>query len=315
MAREKKVFNGKHETAHAWAQQSQNEGREGARVLRIFFEGPTIYSYGRNFPIATFHQKKGAARVVLFTLRSYSNTTSAHIQAAQGAITGETVIYCYNPEEAARGMHRSNMERWESVARAAALNLPECRKPERHLAVISNARREMERYAAYFKCGVKKYKFRYIYVESKDGGTKATEAEIKAKAKAEKERAARVASALATQIKLFRSFEQETVDADHTFTYLRDDLIGGFIQTSKGVRIPMPEALKAWAQLKEIQADPNHRTYDIGGKPFQIFGHSLRAASNTEFTVGCHRITFSELDDVAKGAGFICEPYTMKEEA
>ncbi len=312
MAREKKTFSGKHDTAHAWAQQSQNEGREAARVLRIFFEGPTIYSYGRHFPIATFHQKKGKARVVLFTTRSYSNTTAAHIQAARGAIFGEMIIYCCDPEAAARGNHSENMQYWENKAHEAALSLPKSRKPENWLSVIASARREMERYAEYFKCGVKKYKFRYLYVESKDGGTKATEAEIKANAKAEKERAARIASALELEIKLFRSFQRETVDADHTFTYLRADLIGGYVQTSKRVRIPMPEALKAWAKLKDIQADPIHRTYGMGEKPFQIFGYSLRAASASEFTVGCHRITFKELDDVAKAAGFTMQ--AMKQE-
>jgi hypothetical protein len=312
MAREKKTFSGKHDTAHAWAQQSQREGREAARILRIFFEGPTIYSYGRHFPIATFHQKKGAARVVLFTTRTYSNTTSAHIQAARGAISGETIIYCRNPEDAARGNHSENMQYWENKAHEAAFLLPKSRKPERLLGGISNYRREMERYAEYFKCGVKKYKFKFLYIESKDGGTKATEAEIKAKAKAEKERAARIASALKNEIEAFRARDTDTVQADHTFTYLRHNTASGDVETSKRVRIPYGEACKAWDTLKKGQAEA------MQGKPVptfeRIFGYPLRALTATEFTVGCHRITFAELDNLAKAAGFLCEPYTMKSE-
>ena len=52
--------------AHVWAQQGQDFGRSNNGNL--YFEGPTIFSYGSHFPIASFTDLRvGARRVVLFT--------------------------------------------------------------------------------------------------------------------------------------------------------------------------------------------------------------------------------------------------------
>lgn len=60
------------ELVHVGASQSQQEGRNSNGSL--FFEGATIYSYGRHFSIARFV----APGVVLFNGSSYSNTTAKH---------------------------------------------------------------------------------------------------------------------------------------------------------------------------------------------------------------------------------------------
>lgn len=41
-----------HMVAHVWAQQNQPHGRSGNG--QFFFDGPTIYSYRRSYPIAHF---------------------------------------------------------------------------------------------------------------------------------------------------------------------------------------------------------------------------------------------------------------------
>ena len=78
------------EVAHVWAQQNQNEGRNPGGSF--YFYNKTIYSYGRHFPIATFHDS-GA---VLFTTQGYSNTTSRHISHVCSAISHKTVVYMKN---------------------------------------------------------------------------------------------------------------------------------------------------------------------------------------------------------------------------
>lgn len=70
----KHVFNTS-EVAHIWAAQSQQSGRNAQG--NFYFEGQTIYSYGRHFPIATI-----VGNDVLFTDKSYSNTTAKHISKA-----------------------------------------------------------------------------------------------------------------------------------------------------------------------------------------------------------------------------------------
>jgi hypothetical protein len=66
----RKTLRNNQEVAHVWASQSQSEGKCG----NMFFEGPSIFSYGHHFEIARI-VKPG---VVLFNDRSYSNSTSKH---------------------------------------------------------------------------------------------------------------------------------------------------------------------------------------------------------------------------------------------
>lgn len=48
----KRVFSSHSQLAHVWAQQTQPGGR--ASDNRMFFDGKTIFSYGRHWPIAHF---------------------------------------------------------------------------------------------------------------------------------------------------------------------------------------------------------------------------------------------------------------------
>jgi len=82
----KHVFSSHSEVCHIWAQQTQNDGRAAS----IFFEGQTIYSYGRHFPIATIEGND-----VFFTLRGYSNSTAKHKNYAHRAITHKNIIDCF----------------------------------------------------------------------------------------------------------------------------------------------------------------------------------------------------------------------------
>lgn len=59
------------EIAHIWAHQRQDEARNSGG--NFYFNGPTIYSYGGHFPIASLSGKH--PNVVYFTTRGYSNTT------------------------------------------------------------------------------------------------------------------------------------------------------------------------------------------------------------------------------------------------
>jgi hypothetical protein len=203
MARIRETFNGKDAVAHAWSRQDQERGREADKTGgRIFFEGPTIYSYGHHFPIATFFQRKGAEKVVLFTTREYSPTTSAHISAARGAVSHHRIIYCQSPTDAERGIHGDNMRDWETRAQVWANKLAKATKPEKYLSEISKLRAQMQEYADYFKISKLSYKatggkltrFRYLMIESKEGGVKAIAKEIAARRayeKAQKERKAK----------------------------------------------------------------------------------------------------------------------------
>jgi len=71
----RKVFSSHSEVAKVWAQRSQSEGR----ATNVFFEGDTIYSWGRHFAMARWfkHEQTGEP-AVLVTTDSYSVSTSKH---------------------------------------------------------------------------------------------------------------------------------------------------------------------------------------------------------------------------------------------
>lgn len=60
------------EVCHVWAQQNQSEGYGSKK--NIFFEGRTIYSYGRHFPMATFINPD----LIMINSDSYSVSTTRH---------------------------------------------------------------------------------------------------------------------------------------------------------------------------------------------------------------------------------------------
>lgn len=78
----KKVFQNSM-VAHIWAQQEQEEGRSNNG--QFYFNGPTIYSYGSHWPLATFID--GGSRV-LINNDHYGVTTSKHAGYVRQAIRG-----------------------------------------------------------------------------------------------------------------------------------------------------------------------------------------------------------------------------------
>lgn len=323
MARIRETFKGKDAVAHAWARQGQDRGREADRIGgRIFFEGPTIFSYGHHFPIATFFRRnKNAEKVVLFTTGSYSSTTAQHIWAARAAVSHFRFLYCLKPLQAAAGDHADNMRDFESNAQSIALKLAKAIKPERYIEAIAKERARMEEYAAYFGIGIKKYKFKYLFLESKEMAKAKTSKEIaEAKKAAEamrikreafaREEAARHAKRMETERAEFYAFERDTVH-NAEFTYLRFQPNEREIETSKGVRIAYNDGREHWAHLKTLQEAAQK------GEPIAIHhhdfeGYQLRAVDAEQFEIGCHKITFAELDRVALECGYAREPYTME---
>ena len=131
MARIKHIFP-RDELAHVWLRQSQDEGRSAGRG-QMYFDGDTIYSYGSHFPIAMIFKAPNGEEVILFTTRTYSNTTARHIAAVKSACNAShrRTIYCSRPDvcrlpsdhERNLSVFRSEMD--ESIAKHAKARKPE----------------------------------------------------------------------------------------------------------------------------------------------------------------------------------------------
>lgn len=85
------------EVAELWAKQTQPKARNATRSF--YFDGPTIYSYGEHFPVATWIRNKAGTQAVVMTSNSYSMTTAKHIGTVSHA------IYKLDPD-LARGIFR-----------------------------------------------------------------------------------------------------------------------------------------------------------------------------------------------------------------
>lgn len=82
------------EVARLFATREQSEARSGNG--HFFFNGPTIYSYGRHFPIAR-HVEHGGQKAVLFTTQGFSNSTAVMMGQTRAALKGQTIFEVPNP--------------------------------------------------------------------------------------------------------------------------------------------------------------------------------------------------------------------------
>jgi hypothetical protein len=117
------------QVAHLWANKAQTNAK--SHTKQFYFEGDTIYSYGKHFPIARltginvktnvgnrdihygqFGEKTAYSlrEVVLFTTKSYSNTTAKHKCLVNRALSQDpryTVLYV---ENVTQGTEKQNLQ-------------------------------------------------------------------------------------------------------------------------------------------------------------------------------------------------------------
>lgn len=134
---------------HVWYYQEKESGKGS----HMFFEGKTIYSYGRHFPIACLHND-----VVLFTTDTYSMTTQRHISFVLRAIPSfAQIIYCKHPDEASNGYHTKNMESYKRQLESIKKDLGRARKKEPHLQNLASTYNQLAAYCTYFKLDISEF--------------------------------------------------------------------------------------------------------------------------------------------------------------
>lgn len=289
--------------AHVWAQQSQPEGRGS----NFFFDGPTIYSYGRHFPIASFIKNDKGLPAVLFTDQDYSVTTSRHKHYTRQALPrGVRIFTVHHVFDGVGGMwsHKSNMERF-AIRLADALHTvtkPRIRSHTREAAVaeaLDIVTRSNE-YADFFKLQkswrLKKPNFEPGFVER-----------LRTNAAAAKEKAARKVALLEKAAFAKAAVElQEWLDGvprecprllaltDNKSARLVVSKFGDVVKTSLGAEVPLADARRAVAFIQACRTrgrswERNGETCPVG--LFQI--DTIDASGNIK--AGCHRIDWSEI--------------------
>jgi hypothetical protein len=333
MAKRMKFVHTPDMVAHLWAHQTQPSARNSGRG-NFYFEGATIYSYGRHFPIA----RHADANTILFTTRGYSNTTARHIGDVRRAIPdSKRVFLVHNPCAESTAYHRDNHDAMlagiENLKSAfAGSRLHKKSSLEHWLGAIKHA----NAYAKYFKLGRKPVKLTVTVVMRKavklsEEKRKQHEADVEAR---RVERNARFQREYAEQARLLAEAEEQWkkdreavwaawLRGERPTSALKDrgerpvmlramhqrkvgDETGPHtvvVETTLGAIVPLEDVRKAYViwQLCVRKGQAWHRN----GEQIKVGDFQLDSISETGNVIaGCHKIHREEIERFAATQGW-----------
>ena len=257
------------ELAHTYANQSQQSGRNSSGSF--YFDGKAIYSYGRHFPIAKIVTNEQGLECMLFTYRSYSNSTSKQISIVRNATRQYKKIYCYSPEDS----HELNFKSWLNLAEIETAKLQKAKKPELYLNQLGILNREALEYAEFFNIeipitlqavlSIKDKKENLVYMSKK--------AELMKIEKAKKEKAQKIE--YKEQLKKWFNFETGRVYGGFNFDFLR--LNENRVETTQAVKIHLELAKRLHNKIKT-------NTLKVGES---LLDYKVNEVGNI-IKIGCH---------------------------
>jgi hypothetical protein len=267
----KKVFNNS-ELAHKFAEQTQYEGRNSNGSF--FFDNCTIYSYGRHFPIAKVYTNQRGVEALLFTFRTYSNTTSKQISITKAATRQYKRVYCYNPEMS----HTDNFKAWLNLAEIQAEKLLKAKKPEIYISELGRLSNQANEYADFFDIeipdilkmvlSIKDKKENLEYMAKRSEIIKVNQAKkLKEDKKEFKE-----------QITKWFNYETQRIYAKYKFDFLRVN--NERIETTQAVQIPIEIAKRLYNKIKA-------NNLRVGE---QILNYRVEQTDDI-IKIGCHAFT------------------------
>jgi hypothetical protein len=267
----KKVFSNA-DLAHTYAQQSQSEGRNSNGSF--YFRGVTLYSYGSHFVICKFVKNEQGQETLLFTLRTYSNTTAKQISLARNATSHENKIFCYYPE----GTHSDNFNSWLKEAEQTATKLQKAKKPEIYLNELAHIARLASKYANFFNVEIPDTLQKVVSIKDKaeniaylEEKTVLLAIEKKKKEKAEK-------------IQFKESFKKWLAcEVPYLYNRLKFDFLrlnDGRIDTTQGVKIPLELG-------KRLHQNIANNTLSVGDK---VLNYEVNEVGDI-IRIGCHTFT------------------------
>lgn len=272
----KYVFNNQSTIAHMWANQTQDNARNSGN---FFYDNDTIYSYGRHFPIARHVTNEAGQKAVLFTTRSYSNTTAKHISIVRQASRHLNVLACHTPSE---HNHHTNFADWLNRIEYAASFLPRAKKPEKYLSLIDEVRREINAYIGFWGISIPEDLSTALSISNKEEyvsyQTKKSELELLAKEHAAAELAKKHKKDLAEWLK--GKGTRLYVHNGKDYLRIKEDRI----ETSQAVRIPIQIGESIYRKIISNQLQPGDKILDY---TVDSVGDSIK--------VGCHTFEKSYL--------------------
>lgn len=290
------------QVCHLWA----NQARETGKGSNLFFEGETIFSYGRHFPIATFTGTidETGAQIVLFNADTYSNSTARHQTHVRRALHGLNVrvIECLN---VLIDDHESKMQWFENEFNDSIIKAMRARTYAAHH--YENAAR--------FACNARAYG-RAFMGAIPQWALQGISEELTARIKAEKDKKE---SAKREAIKKERAeFEKRVVDwqqgndsldgienysAMPVYLRMKDS---DTVETTRGASVTLENARKLYVLVRHARGRTDGARENIRRDMPIIDGFNVRNIDHDgNVTIGCHHLEWAQIEQFAKLQGWI----------
>jgi hypothetical protein len=273
-----KKVNTPENVAHLFANQTQSEAR--TQTNNFYFYDKNIYSYGSHFCIAKFVD----ANTLLFTERSYSNTTAKHINHVRHATSHIKKIYCSNPT----GTHEENFKYWLNQAETNIEKLKNARKPENYILELQRIKDKATKYANYFGIITPLSLENALSITDKAEILEYLEIKQKTIEAEKKRKETELKKEHAKNLKKWKSFEIGSLYQRNGFDYLRKDSEN--FQTSQGVKIPIAIGLRFYNNIV-------NKTIKVGDK---FLDYTINEVNDKLIKIGCHTITLKEINTIVK---------------
>jgi len=270
-------FNNK-ELCHVWAQQTQEIGKGSS----MFFEGPSIYSYGHHFEIARFVKDQ----VILFNPRKYSNTTAKHKLYVSRAIPSGYRVFTV-PYFTGTGLTIDNIHYFTNEIKSTLEDASRSWKyKEMHLRDAQRQISDMIDYMTEFNISDTETTLEYKRMDllSPEVMIKLQEEDKARKAKELIKRKKDIAEWLTGEINSISGLSEIFLRAKNEE-----------VETTLGAKVPISTAKVLFNMIK-------------AGKPpvhgFQIGHYTVNGYSDGILTVGCHRLKDQEINRFASTMGW-----------
>lgn len=289
--RVKKVFSSSSQVYHLWANQSQDDARQGGRITRAFFSGKAAYSYGHHYCVGRILEYKGV-QLAIVNNSGYSNTTSKHIREAYYAASDLMPVLKAQTFDVFDALIENQSKLIDEL-----MSLFNRRTfwGDFHLEVNSYILKEITK----FNKTAKALKHPELVISGIDEivelinehakACKARKAELQSPENLAKKELARQKRAQADAVKNEASV-QAWREGGAVTNYIRDlspqlvRINGTKVETSRGAEVPIADAMKL---LRAIESGKANNGDAVGSFTFHHVNGNIAQ-------IGCHRINLDE---------------------
>jgi|SRR6185503_15089160 len=283
-----------YDVAHDWANRTDNNA--SALSSNLFFASGAIYSYGGHFMIAKHVWNEQGEHAVLFTERTYSRTTSKHVEIVARASAHLTKIYVPDPASSKYELFES----WQAAINELAHHLGTARKPEKYVLQMQQLFNQAKRYADFFGYELPEPLIALGNVQNFDEFVVHLKKERELQETKEKKQQRKWLSVQKKQLKDWRSFQRNDLRTYDGLDYLRFDVKTGQVETTQGVRFPLSAGHQLYQFVIAINARGGCKNC---GKLF-LDKYAVKEVNKNFIRVGCHRVTLKEIKSFAKQQGW-----------